>query len=227
MQDQNNDDRPAVKLMLRDQLPVPALHDLPAQRFRYWVFALLALILAISLYLLLNTSQLLDRFQGRLASVEDSDTLRIRQYNQKLEDLQQRMTVFVADSVETKLKALERNVTDGTVGAQELRALEDLKGEVRMLEQYSAGKGGNLTDASRLDHARFQTTPGSQATVSNGELLYEVSQMKRLLYIGIASCGFVGFLVGGYWWHGNYRLKRLAKEMPLPRLLVRKSQGEM
>ncbi len=222
MQDHNNYNRPAVDLILRDRLPEHLMPGMPSQRLRYWVLALVAFVLAVSLYLLINTSQMVGRFQARLSHVEDNDALRIRQYNQKLEELQDRMTVFVADSVETKLKTLEKNVTDGSVGTQEIKILEELKGEVKLLEQYSSGRGGKLTDSSRLDHPRFQITPGTQNTTSSGDLLHEVSQMKRLLYLSIASCGFVGCLIGGYWWQSNSRIKRLSRDTPPPRLLARK-----
>ena len=226
MQDHKNYNQPVGDIILRDRLPDHLMPDMPSQRWRYWVLAVVALVLAVSLYLLINTSQMAARFQVKLASVEDSDTLRIRQYNQKLEELQDRMTVFVADSVETKLKTLEKNVTDGSVGTQEIKILEDLKGEVQLLEKYSSGRGGKLTDSSRLDHPRFQITPGTQSTTSGGDLLYEVSQMKRLLYLSIASCGFVGFLIGGHWWQSNSRIKRLSRDIPSPRLLVRKTADE-
>jgi hypothetical protein len=227
MQNHKNDNRLMLELIRRDRLPDHALLDMPSQRARYWAFALMALMLAVSLYLFLSTSQMFERLHGRLAGVEDSDAVRIRQYNEKLESLQNRMTAFVADSVETKLKALEKNVTAGTVGAQEIKTLEELKGEVKLLETYSVGKRANLTDPSRLDHARFQTTPGSEnAAVAGGDLLYEVSQMKRLLYLGIASCGFVGLMVGGYWWQSHFRVRRLAGEMPRARLLAGKPTGD-
>ena len=226
MQDHKNYNQPAGDIILRDRLPDHLMPDMPSQRWRYWVLALVAFVLAVSLYLLINTSQMAARFQVKLASVEDSDTLRIRQYNQKLEELQDRMTVFVADSVETKLKTLEKNVTDGSVGIQEIKILEDLKGEVQLLEKYASGRGGKLTDSSRLDHPRFQITPGTQSTTSGSDLLYEVSQMKRLLYLSIASCGFVGFLIGGYWWQSNSRIKRLSRDIPSPRLLVRKTADD-
>ena len=106
MQDHKNYNQPVGDIILRDRLPDHLMPDMPSQRWRYWVLAVVALALAVSLYLLINTSQMAARFQVKLASVEDSDTLRIRQYNQKLEELQDRMTVFVADSVETKLKTL-------------------------------------------------------------------------------------------------------------------------
>jgi len=228
MQDHNDYNRPAMDMIRRDRLPEQALLNGPTQSARFWALALTALMLAFSLYLFLNTNQLFERFQGRLTDVEDRDALRIRQYNEKLETLQNRMAVFVADSVETKLKTLEKNVTAGTVGSQEIKTLEELKGEVKLLETYSAGKRANLTDPARLDHARFQTTPGSEnALVAGGDLLYEVSQMKRLLYLGIASCGFVGLMIGGYWWQINARVKRLASDRARTPLLVRKVEDDL
>jgi hypothetical protein len=227
MQDHNHYNRHVANLIRRERLPEHAMPDNPERRMRYWVWAITALILALGIYLLLNTCQMLERFQGRLVSVEDSDTVRIKQYNQQLEALQDRMTSFVADSVENKLKALERNVTEGVVGAQEIKTLEELKGEVKLLEKYSAGRKGNLTDSSRLEHARFQITPGTGDTPSSADLLNEVSQMKRLLYLGIASCGFVGCLLGGYWWQSHSRIRRLSKESSLPRLLVGKAKEDL
>lgn len=227
MQDHDHNNRPRVALMRRSQLPGHVMLDAPSQRARYWALALMALMLAVSLYLFLSTSQMIERFQGRLVGVEDSDAVRIRQYNEKLESLQNRMTVFVADSVETKLKTLEKNVTAGTVGAQELKTLEELKGEVKLLENYSTGKRANLTDPARLDHARFQITPGTENTaLAADDLLYEVTQMKRLLYLGIASCSFVGLMLGGYWWSGS-RVKRLSSVMPRTPLLVRKAEEDL
>lgn len=224
MQDHFHNNRPPVDLIRCDQLPGRALPDAPSQRARQWAMVLILSTLALSLYLFLNTSQLVGRLQGHLAAVEeDSDAARIRQYNEKLESLQDRMTVFVADSVETKLKTLESKVVAGAVGIQEVKTLEELKGEVKLLEKYSVGKGGRLTDSSRLDHVRFQATPSSQNTASNSELLYEVAQMKHLLYLSIASCGLVGLMIGGHWWQSQSRLKRLANGLPARRLLAGKS----
>ena len=226
MQDHNHNDRPVLDLIRRDEFPDRTPFDISSQWARYWAFALMALMMAVSIYLFLSTNRIFERLQGSLSVVEDGDARRIRQYNEKLESLQDRMTVFVADSVETKLKTLEKNVTAGTVGTQEIKTLEELKGEVKLLQNYSSGKHANLTDPSRLDHPRFQTTPGSQATATSGDLLYDVSQMKRLLYISIASCGFVGFMIGGHWWHSASRAKRLANGRSAQRLLVRNEEED-
>ncbi len=226
MLDHHHDNRAVFDLARAERLPRNAGFDMPYRRARFWVLFLMVSMMTLSLCLFFGASQLFERFQVRFAAVQDGDTDRIRLYHQQIQSLQDRMTVFVADSVETKLKTLEKNVAAGAVGAQEIKTLEELKGEVKLLENYAAGKGGNLTDLSRLDHARFQITPGTQNTVSSGELLYEVSRVKGLLYLGIASCGLVGLMIGGYWWQANSRAKRLSSEIPPPLLLMGKSPDE-
>ncbi len=227
MLDHHQNNRAVVDLVRSDQLPDHVLFDRAYRRARFLGLLLMIFMMALSLYFFFGAQQLFERVWGQFATVEDSDAVRIRLYNQQIQSLQDRMTVFVADSVETKLKALEKNVTAGAVGAQEIKVLEELKGEVKLLENYSAGKGGKLTDLSRLDHARFQITPGTQNTVSSGDLLYEVLQLKSLLYLGIASCGLVGLMIGGYWWQTNTRVKRLSREIIPPLLLMGKSPEDL
>lgn len=208
MQYHNNDYRPLIDLTRHGQAPGVLSPELVSQRTRFWVLALAACLLILGVYLFLQTHHLLARLQNTVVSMEDGDAIRIRQYNEKLEALQNQMSVFVADAVETKLKSLEKNVSAGTVGMQDVKMLEELTGEVKLLETYSAGKHINLMDLSRLDHPRFQVTPGSQ--VSAGSLLEEVADMKRLLYLSIASCGFVGLMIGGQMWQAHLRVKRLS-----------------
>ncbi|MDD5034596.1 MAG: hypothetical protein PHE55_07530 [Methylococcaceae bacterium] len=204
MQERYDNSQPFVDLTRRDRMlgqPLSAGRSLARARFLGWV--LMAFMLVLSVYLFFDTHRFFDRFQARYDQVEDDDTVKIRQYNRQLEALQDKMTVFVADSVENKLKSLEKNVTSGTVGAQELRTLEELKSEVKLLETYAAGKSGKLTDLSHLDHARFKITPGTRNT--HDDLFQDLLELKQLLYFGIASCGFVGLMIGGYWWRINTR----------------------
>lgn len=218
MRDEYQNNRPVIDLAVRQALPQRTLHD-ASFRSRALGLLLMLLLVVVGVYLFMHTNEQLERLQARIGTAENADTARISLYNQKLEALQDRMSVFVADSVETKLNTLERSVGAGTVGAQEIRTLEELKGEVQLLAKYSAGKGGNFTDQSKMDHARFQIIPAMQNN-AGGDLLYEISQMKRLLYFGIASCGLVGFLLGGMCWHGHSRVKRLAHDLPKQRLLA-------
>lgn len=192
---------------------------------RYWGLFLLVSMLAISMYLFLHTSQLLDRFQGGFGKLESGDTAKIRQYNEKLESLQDRMTVFIADSVENRIGLLEKSVEKGSVGSQEIKTLEDLKSELRLLESFAAGKRGDLTDTSLLDHARFHTTPGSRNSAGNEELLGELVRVKSLLYFSLASCGLMAAMIGGYcyWWRMQTRSRALASAFSNPPLLTRES----
>jgi len=169
---------------------------------------LMAGLLLLGMYLLFHAGLFFKRFEDQLRA-ESGDTAKIRIYNAQLESLQDRMTGFIAGSVETKLRALENSVAAGTVGAQEIRMFEELKNELKLLETYSAGKSGNFTDQTRLDHPRFQAAPGFGQPVPNGELLREVLQLKILLYFSIASCGLFGAMVCGYWWQQHSRFKRL------------------
>jgi hypothetical protein len=210
MQDQNNPNRAVANLMKLEYLPSKVALDPQDHRMlRFWGLLLMACLVAASFYLFLNASQLIDRFSTRIAAAENPNSVRIRQYNQALEAIQDRMTVFVADSVETKLKSLDKKLSAGAIGAQEIKTLEELKGELKLLERYSAGKDSKLTDLAQLEHTRFQVTPGTSSAASSGDFLSEVSQVKRLLYLGIASCGLVGFMIGGYWWQSYHRSRRI------------------
>jgi hypothetical protein len=184
---------------------------------------LLLLILAAGIFLAANTQRFLASL-GQPAQSESSDTAKIRRYNEKLERIQERMSAFIADSVEDRLRTLESNVSAGTVGAEEIRTVQELRNELRLLEDYSAGKSGDLTDSSRLEHTRFQTTPGSaSAGAATTEILGEAVRIKYLLYFSIASCGLLGMMITGYWWQQNARMRRLAMSPQARRLLPRHS----
>ncbi|MBS1212649.1 MAG: hypothetical protein H6R26_1266 [Proteobacteria bacterium] len=179
----------------------------------------LCLLMVLSGLLLWNSSHLLARFEPGATRV-GGDSDKIRLYSQQLASLQERMTGFIADSVETRLRALERNVAAGTVGAAEIKAFEDLRNELKLLESYTSGKDRFLIEPSLRDHPRFQMTPGSSQTISKGELFGEVVELKNLTYFSIASCGLVACMIGGYWWQQNARAKRLEYALSRRALLM-------
>lgn len=178
------------------------------QRNRFIVLGLLIGLMVFAVYLFLHTQQFIGQVQTLLTQgVDDPDAAKIRQYTYQVEVLQQKMSVFIADAVETRLHALEKNVAEGRVGDQEIKGIEELKNQVRLLESFTAGKSGHFIDVTQLDHPRFHPVPRSQLTGRNDELLAEIIQLKHLLYVSIASWGVVGLLAGGYWWqqHGRHR----------------------
>lgn len=216
MHDQFDDSGSAIDLA-RPAGPIASPR--PISGSHSWLWAVLLVFLGLGLYWLLESAQIADRVQNRFAGVESGDAQRIRQYNRRLDRLEERMTAFIADSVENRLRTLEKNVESGNVGAGEIGAVQELKNEVKLLETYSAGKSGDLTDPARMDHPRFRPTPGSEQAASLAGMVDEVAKLKTLLYLGLGSCGAGLLAIGGYWWRDRSRaVRRLPKhlsEMPL------------
>jgi hypothetical protein len=136
------------------------------------------------------------------------DGWRLRQYHRQMEVLEEKMAGYIADSVETKIHTIEQRVSAGSVGNDEIRQFEELKNELQLLQRYTSGKDGSVTDSSRRDHPRLQPTPGSRVEPAQAEIFGELVQVKYLLYLGIASCGMMAMLMGGYWWQQELRWRR-------------------
>jgi hypothetical protein len=221
-----DDSQATLDLVRREMAMGEPLFEGRQRRFRLVAVSLFFALLAVSLYLFLHTRHVLDQARSRLEQpAQDADSVKIRQYNHQVEVLQEKMTVFIADSVETRLRLLEKNVAEGKVGDQEINGIEDLKRQLRMLENYAAGKGGRLTDYARLDHPRLQPAPGTAARGADEQLLAEMIQVKYLLYVSVASCGMVGFLIGGYWWQHANRRRGLPRDLVHLRLPSRAHDG--
>jgi hypothetical protein len=94
---------------------------------------------------------------------------------------------LVSGSIESKLNALEENIRTGSVSSS-IGAIEDLKNDLKVLRSYSepAKKG--------------------KAVISNEQLMQEMSQLKRLIYLTLASCGLMLAAVAGVWIRNRYRL---------------------
>jgi len=66
--------------------------------------------------------------------------------------------------------------------------IEDLKNDLKVLRSYS------------------ESTKKGKAVVSNEQLMQEMSQLKRLIYLTIASCGLMLAAVAGIWIKNRNRL---------------------
>lgn len=93
---------------------------------------------------------------------------------------------LLSGSIENKLRTLEENVRLGAV-SESLGAIEDLKNDVKALRSYSAP-----ANESRV--------------VINEQLLQEMSQLKRLVYLTLASCGLMVAAIAGIWFKQHKQL---------------------
>jgi hypothetical protein len=88
---------------------------------------------------------------------------------------------LVSGSIESKLRMLEDSIRMGAA-ATSLGTIEDLKNDVKVLRSYSEPK-----------------PKVEQAAGTNEQVLQEMSQLKRLIYVTLASCGLMLAAVAGIW----------------------------
>lgn len=94
---------------------------------------------------------------------------------------------LVSGSIESKLKTLESSIKGGSF-ANSLGTIEDLKNDVKILRTYS------------------EPEKAQSIAISNEQVLQEMSQLKRLIYTTITSCGLMLAAVAGIWIKNRKRL---------------------
>jgi len=94
---------------------------------------------------------------------------------------------LVSGSIESKLNALEESLRVGSVSSS-IGTIEDLKNDLKVLRAYS------------------EPAKKAKTVVSNEQLMQEMSQLKRLIYLTIASCGLMLAAVAGVWIKNRNRL---------------------
>jgi hypothetical protein len=96
---------------------------------------------------------------------------------------------LVSGSIESKLRSLEESIRQGTV-SNSLGTIEDLKNDVKVLHSYSEPPSPKK----------------EMAALSNERLMQEMSELKHLIYMTLASCGLMLAAVVGIWIKNRYRL---------------------
>jgi hypothetical protein len=94
---------------------------------------------------------------------------------------------LVSGSIESKLRSLEESIRSGTV-SNSLGTIEDLKNDVKVLRSYS------------------EPAKREKVAVPNEQLIKEMSELKRLIYLTLASCGLMLAALVGVWLKNRFRL---------------------
>jgi len=105
----------------------------------------------------------------------------------EIDILKGQLVGLISGSIESKLRALESSVRKGTV-TDSLGTIQDLKNDVKVLQTYSA------PEKSKAENQ------------VNQALLQEVSQLKRLIYLTLTSCGLMFAAIAGFWVRNHYYL---------------------
>ena len=94
---------------------------------------------------------------------------------------------LVSGSIESKLRSLEESIRRGSVSSS-LGTVEDLKNDVKILQSYS------------------EPIKKEPPVVPNEKIIQEMSHLKHLVYLTLASCGLMLAVVAGIWYKIRYRL---------------------
>jgi hypothetical protein len=94
---------------------------------------------------------------------------------------------LVSGSIESKLRTLEESVRLGAA-SDSLMTIEELRSDIKTLRVSSA------------------TPNNGKVTAPNAQLMEEMSELKKLVYLSLASCGLMLAAVAGVWIKNRHRL---------------------
>lgn len=93
---------------------------------------------------------------------------------------------LVSGSIESKLRTLEESVRLGAA-PDSLMTIEELRSDIKSLRAYSE-------------------SPNNKATPPNAQLMEEMSELKKLVYLSLASCGLMFAAFAGIWINKRHHL---------------------
>lgn len=108
----------------------------------------------------------------------------------EINSLKGQVVGLISGSIESKLRALEESVRLGTVTTS-LGTIEDLKNDIKVLRTYS------------------EPSAADQETISTEQLMQEMSHLKNLIYVSLASCGLMLAAIAGVWIRNRRRLPQV------------------
>ncbi|WP_255556381.1 hypothetical protein [Methylococcus sp. Mc7] len=138
-------------------------------------------------------------FRGLNASYGEHTAIRnpdLQQYQNELDSLQGRVAGLMKDSVENKLRMLEKSVQGGRFGPDEAGLLEALKSELRFLQNY-ATQGGQFKSAG--EHERYRMSPEPAEDSATAQAVREWVEFEKLLYLGAGALGAGTLMLSGAW----------------------------
>lgn len=160
----------------------------------------------MGLILLAGLFSLFYQLQGELDLLEsqlmtEAGGERMKSMGEQMVLLQNRLQGLMADSVEIRLKALERTMANGSVTPEVIHQFEVLQNDIRSLETYAQGPNAPNLDQAIPEHPRYSAMPGAVSpTLTKAEMFREISRLRTLLYLcltGLVATG--GVLLGRYW----------------------------
>jgi hypothetical protein len=149
------------------------------------VFFLMIIVLVLGFVLLPSTNAAQNYNMTNISSI--AATGMNPALSAEVNNLKGQLIGLVSGSIESKLKALESSVKLGSVD-NSLGTIADLKNDIKVLRSYSGDPQKEVS------------------VVSNIQLAEEVTHLKHLIYMSLASCGLMFVAATGIWVRYRKRL---------------------
>ncbi len=153
---------------------------------------LMALVFVMGFWLI-PSFDINDRLTSQHQFSASVQALKTPGLSQEIDTLKGQLVGLVSGSIESKLRILEQSIRSGSL-ATSLGAIEDIKNDVKVLRSYSQPRMPEQpisSESSRLDK----------------QLIDELSQLKRLIYLTLGSCGLMIAAIAGFWLRHRFRLE--------------------
>jgi cell division protein FtsB len=162
-------------------LHLPNNHSLV--RHKPWLLAALIALMAVVILtglLFMPSNNFLANYQ-KVTATEAAIAQANPALSAEVDVLKAQVVGLVSGSIESKLRTLEASVRSGTL-TNSLGTIDDLKNDLKLLRSYSE-PAKNQPDAAAV----------------NAQLMQEMAQLKRLIYLTIGSCALMLSVIAGVW----------------------------
>jgi len=166
---------------------IPSHHALmKVNRLLLTIICSLMVVILIAGFLLFPSQSFINSYRNATATETDAAEMN-PVVSAEVNALKGQLVGLVSGSIESKLNALEESLRVGSVSSS-IGTIEDLKNDLKVLRTYS------------------EPAKKANTAISNEQLMQEMSQLKRLIYVTLASCGLMLAAVAGIWIKNRNRL---------------------
>jgi hypothetical protein len=156
--------------------------------------ALMTVVLVLSSFLLSSRDLVTELKEKQL--IEAGTALKNPVVSAEVDALKSQLIGLISGSIESKLKALEKNIERGRP-LNALETVKSLKSDVKALRNYAKPP---IVAEKKVESAAV-----------NALLVREVSQLKALIYMTLGSCGLMFAALAGIWVKSR---RQLLTQMP-------------
>jgi len=185
----------------KDRHGIVVLKNIPhqglvkANRTLLLIASILMVVVFILGFLLMPEEDLVNNLKAKRSQISTVADIQNPVLSAEINILKGQLVGIVSGSIESKLRALESSVRTGSV-SDSLGTIQDLKNDVKVLQAYSVPK-------------KMKGEPEQQGSQA---LLQEVSQLKRLIYLTVTSCGLMFAAIAGVWIRKRFYLTEYSED---------------